>query len=331
MAVTDLDPPIGQQPTSPIRVFFLLLPGVHLLDLSGAVQVFYEADQLGGSYEVRYVGASRRIRSAQGLELAAVEPLPEVRRSDIVVVPGTDSRTLDMLPAAVPVVWLRQAQAAGATVCSICTGAFALGFAGMLDGRECTTHWKVVERLARDAPRARVLADRLFVQDGPIFTSAGVASGIDLALSMIEQRDGPLVAARVARELVVYLRRDGSRGQASIYLEYRTHLHPGIHRAQDWLVDHPTANPSLDELAAVAGMSPRHLTRRFRELTGISAKEFSHRLKVEVARNLLGNPRLTVETVAARCGFDDPRQLRRLWRRHFGTSPASWRERQRLS
>ena len=146
---------------------------------------------------------------------------------------------------------------------------------------------------------------------------------------MIEHDHGPIVAARVARELVVYLRRNGSRDQHSVFLDYRTHLNPGVHRVQDWLVAHPDRKPSLAELATIARMSDRNLTRRFRELTGISLKEFSHRLKVGVAEALLNEPSLTIDAVAVRCGFEDGRQLRRLWKRHHGTSPAAWREKQR--
>lgn len=326
-----MDNRCGQDDTGqgrPRRVLFLVLPHVHVLDLAGAVQVFFEASGLGGSYGLRYVGAGDSVVTAQGLRLAALEPLPEVDPGDVVFVPGTDSRRLGDLADHVPVRWLRSARDAGATVCSVCTGAFALGIAGLLDGRECTTHWKVAERLAREVPAARVLGNRLFVKDGRVYTSAGVASGIDLALSMIEDAHGPLVAARVARELVVYVRRDGSRDQRSVFLAYRTHLHQGVHRVQDWLVAHPGENPGLAELAAIAEMSPRNLTRRFREHTGVTLKEFSHHLKVEVARNLLHDPKLTVEAVAARCGFADGRQLRRLWHRHFETSPGEWRQRE---
>lgn len=310
------------------RVWFLVLPHVHLLDLGGPTQAFYEADRLGGRYEVRFVGVEGRVRSAQGLELAGLEALPKLGEGDLVVVPGTDSERLEETVRAAPQAWLSAAREVGATVASICTGAFVLGNSGLLDGRDCTTHWRVVDRLAREAPAARVLEDRLFVHDGSVHTSAGVASGIDLALSLVEQHHGPLVAARTARELVVYLRRQGDGGQHSVFLDHRTHLHPGVHRVQDWLVSHPGANPTLDELAKVACMSPRHLTRKFRQLTGVGLKEFSHALKVEVACNLLRNPNLTVEAVAGRCGFDDARQLRRLWRRHFQTSPAVWRESQ---
>jgi transcriptional regulator GlxA family with amidase domain len=170
-------------------------------------------------------------------------------------------------------------------------------------------------------PRARVVENRLFVSDGPVTTSAGIASGIDMALALIERLHGPLAAAAVAREMVVYIRRDGAHEQESIYLDYRTHLHPGIHRVQDWLTQHPHEKTTLGELAQVAGMSTRNLTRLFRATTGLSIKEFSTRVRLELARTLLHDPELTVDGVANRCGFDNARQLRRAWKEAFGGTP----------
>lgn len=314
---------------SPTRVWFLVLPQVHLLDLGGPAQAFDEASRLGGAYEVAFVGTGPTARSAQGLLLADLAPLPRVHPEDRVLVPGLDSERLAGIPAQA-VKWLGAASAAGARIGSICSGAFVLARAGLLDDRDCTTHWKVADRLLREHPRARVRRDRLFVRDGGLITSAGVASGIDMSLSLIEEDHGPLLAARVAREMVVYLRRDGSSRQESIYLDYRTHLHPGIHRVQDWLVAHPERNPSLHELGRIAGMSSRNLTRQFRRATGITLKEFSTRLRLEVAEGLLHSPELTLDGIAARCGYRDPRQLRRLWKRHFGVAPSRWQASEKM-
>jgi transcriptional regulator GlxA family with amidase domain len=308
------------------RVLVLLSPHVHLLDLAGPVQTFYEANQFGGQYRIVHCGTSPRVRSAQGLILADLVPLPEPEAGDLVLVPGVDSESLDLL-AHVPTAWLQRAVASGARVASICSGAFLLGHAGLLDGRDCTTHWKLCERLQRRHPRAKVLDNRLFAEDGPVMTSAGEASGIDLALALLERDHGPLLVAHVAREMVVYLRRAGEGEQSSVYLDHRTHLHPGVHRVQDYLVTRPERNPSIDELGKVAGMSSRNLTRVFRKETGITVKSFAHKVKLQVARDLLASPELTVEAVASRCGFKDARQLRRLWRDTFGTNPTSWRER----
>lgn len=323
-----MKPAPGEQPTleSPRRsrrILVLLLPDVHLQDMAGPVQVLHEASQLGGAYELSYCGMEPSVRSAQGLLLADLRPLPEPREGDVVLVPGTSSATLDRL--APPVAWLRSALRAGARVTSVCTGAFALARAGLLDGRRCTTHWKVTARLQAENPRARVVENCLFVEDGQVVTGAGIASGIDMALALVERDFGPLVVGRVAREMVVYLRRNGEEEQRSIYLDHRTHLHPGVHRVQDWLVANPQKKPTLAALARIAAMSPRHLARVFRRATGVTPKQFAAKVKVQVARDLLGDPGRTVEAIAASCGFEDARQLRRLWKQSHGMSIAAFR------
>lgn len=311
--------------TAAQRVLVLVLPDVHLLDLGGPVQALFEANGCGARYELHYVGPETGVRSAQGLQLAGLETLPAPQPDDLVLIPGTESTRLAELGQHVPATWLRRAHAVGARLASVCSGAFVLGRAGLLDGRTCTTHWKVAARLQREHPKARVVQNRLFVRDEGLVTSAGVASGIDMALSLIEETQGPLVTARVAREMVVYIRRHGDREQQSVFLDYRTHLHTGVHRVQDFLVTHPDQRPTLEDLADQAGMSVRNLTRVFRRETGITLKDFAQRVKLQVARDLLRSPELKVEAVAESCGFEDARQLRRLWRETHGTSVSAWR------
>ncbi|MEL7369733.1 MAG: helix-turn-helix domain-containing protein [Myxococcota bacterium] len=314
----------------PSRIIFLLVPQVHMLDFAGPLQAIFEAKQFGARYELHFAATTETIRTAQGIQLAGLTAPPRIEAGDMVLVPGMDSAALDHIDAA-PFAWLRNAHESGASVGSICTGAFVLAKAGLLDGRECTTHWKLTERLQDDFPEANVRRSRLFVQDERIITSAGVTSGIDMALALIESAHGPLIAARVAREMVVYIRRDGHWRQDSIFLSYRTHLNAGVHRVQDWLITHTDANPNLDHLAKIAQMSPRHLTRIFRESTGITLKTFATQLRLEVATRLLHDPRETVESVAVQCGYQDARQLRRIFKKHFGASPSEWqRERANL-
>ncbi|AHG92908.1 DJ-1 domain, InhA-type (plasmid) [Gemmatirosa kalamazoonensis] len=207
----------------------------------------------------------------------------------------------------------------------MCTGTFVLGEAGLLDGRRCTTHWKRVRELQERFPRAIVVGERLFVEDGPIASSAGIAAGIDLALALLERDGGPVLASQVAREMVVYLRRDGAHAQDSVYLDYQTHLSPRVHVVQQHLVAHPDARDSLADLARLAGMSERHLTRTFRRATGLSVHAFRERLRVERARDLMRNPTLTLAAIATACGYEDARQLRRVWRAHHGRSPRGMR------
>lgn len=310
---------------APRRTIFAVFPGCELLDLAGPVQAFHEAVGFGVPYELAYCAATPTVRSAQGLELSRLDPLPDVGPGDRVIVPGYPAAT-ERVPARL-VAWLRQAHRAGAELCSVCTGAFALGAAGALDGRMCTTHWKRVAELRARFPRARVLGDRLFVADGGVVTSAGIAAGIDMTLALIEQDAGPLVAGQVAREMVVYLRRDGAHAQDSVYLDYQTHLSPGIHQVQQHLIANPATRHTIGELAAIAGMSERNLTRVFKRATGISVHEFRERLRLERARDLMRNPTLTLDAVAAGCGFANARQLRRVWSARYGEPPSAARAR----
>jgi transcriptional regulator GlxA family with amidase domain len=301
------------------RVVFLLFPGCEVLDVAGPLQAFTEASSLGGGYSVVYRGATPSVRTAQGLEFGGLEPLGEPLQSDRVIVPGYPISTVR--PPITILAWLRRARNVGAQICSVCTGAFALGEAGLLDGRRCTTHWKRVAELQQQFPRARVVGDRLFVEDGQIVSSAGIAAGIDMALALIDDDHGPVLASAVAREMVVYMRRNGAHRQESVYLDFQTHLNPGVHQLQQFLIAHPVGRETLGELSLVAGMSERNLTRVFKRATGISIQEYRERLRVERARSLLRDPTLTVDAVAAACGYTGARQLRRVWGQRFGGSP----------
>lgn len=296
-----------------------------MLDFAGALQALGECNAfVGKPYEILHCAASDRIVTAQGLTVSALAPLPEPRAGDIIFVPGfpiKDAR----VPRAIPR-WLKSSAEAGARIFAVCTGAFILGEAGLLNGRRCTTHWKRTAELQRAFPKANVLTGRLFVADGAITTSAGVASGIDMTLDFIEQEHGPRVAAQVAREIVIYIRRDGSQKQESVYLAHRKHVDPGVHAVQDWLVAHPEEKRGLSELASIANMSERNLTRAFARATGISIGQYRQQIRLEHARALLSDPGLTVEAVAERSGFADARQLRRLWLTTYGESPRHSRQ-----
>lgn len=293
----------------------MILPQVEILDLAGPLQALHETKR----HRIRLCATMERIQSAQGVTLSDLDPLPPEAGNALVIVPGMPYAATLKIDRAVTR-WLGSAARDGAQIASVCTGAFVLGEAGLLDGRRCTTHWSRTSELARRFPKARVLTDRLFVAD-EVITSAGIASGIDMTLALIEQAEGPLVAAEVAREMVVYLRRDGAHAQQSVYLDYRTHLNPGVHRVQDAIARNPERRTSIDELATLAGMSPRTLTRAFRRATGITVNAFATRVRLELARTLLHDPGLTVEAVANRCGFATARQFRRVWREQFGGTP----------
>jgi len=295
------------------QVVFVLVPQLHLLDLAGAAQVFSTAADHGHPYRLVYFAEQPEVPTHQGVTLRAGLTWPELGPGDLVVVPGWRSpelagagrltrQTLGRLAAH---------HAAGGTVASVCAGADALGRAGLLDGRRCTTHHDVQDELAQRYPAAVVVPDVLYVSDDRVVTSAGIASGIDLALHLVAVRHGPAAAARVARQMVVYARRNGDQQQASAMLRHRAHLSDAVHRVQD-RIDASFAEPlPLAELARSAGVSERTLTRRFEAATGRTPLRYQQVLRVERAEYLIGHG-ATVEAAAHEVGFADARMLRRL-------------------
>lgn len=295
------------------RVVFLLVPQLHLLDLSGPAQVFSTAADLGYPYELHYVAEQEDVPTAQGIWVRAGLTWPEPTAQDLVVVPGWRAPTLraNGRLAAFTLRRLSDHHAAGGTVASVCAGADALGRAGLLDGRRCTTHHQLQDELARRHPKAKVVRDVLYVTDDRVVTSAGIASGIDLALHLVATRHGPAAAARVARSMVVYARRNGDEQQASVMLRHRSHLSDVVHRVQD-LIDARFADRlPLAELASASGVSERTLTRLFGQATGLTPLRYQQLLRLERAEHLIGHG-ATMETAARAAGFQDARMLRRL-------------------
>ena len=294
-------------------VVFLLVPGLHLLDLAGQAQAFSTAADLGCGYELHYVAEQEDVRTAQGATVRAATHWPSLTTDDLVIVPGWRSPRIagTGVLSAGTLGRLAGHHADGGTVVSICAGADALGRAGLLDGRRCTTHHLIQDELAARYPAATIIRDVLYVVDGRIATSAGIASGIDLALHLIAVRDGPVIAARVAREMVIYARRNGDEQQASAMLRHRSHLSDFAHRAQDSIESRFAGTLPLADLAADCGVSERTLTRRFVAATGMTPLRYQQLLRVERAEHLIGHG-ATVEAAARTVGFADARMLRRL-------------------
>jgi transcriptional regulator GlxA family with amidase domain len=302
------------------RALFVYFPQCEVLDFAGPLQALHEANAFtNGAYEIVHCAVANSTTTAQGLVLGALAPLPRPRSDDVIFVPGfpvhqtSPPKQIDR--------WLKDSYRAGAQIFCTCTGAFMLARAGLLDGRACTTHWKRTQELQSGFPRLRVLTGHLYVRDGAITTSAGITAGIDMTLDFLEREHGAAVAAKVAREMVVYLRRDGSQKQESIFLAYRSHIDPAIHAVQDWLIAHPSEKARLPELAAIAHMSVRNLTRAFQKATGVSITEYRRELRLERAKTLMADPKRTIDEIAERSGFADARQFRRLWRDAYGVSP----------
>ncbi|MCD0445072.1 DJ-1/PfpI family protein [Glycomyces sp. A-F 0318] len=295
------------------RVVFLLVPNLHLLDLAGPAQVFSGAADLGLGYESHYVAEREEVPTAQGLPVRAATAWPDLGPEDLVLVPGWRSPGSAGGPrlSADQARRLAEHHGRGGTVGSVCSGAFALGQAGLLDGRRCTTHHELQDELERRFPAATVLRDRLFTSEDRVVTSAGIASGIDLALHLVATRHGPALAARIARGMVVYARRGGEASQVSVMLRHRSHLSDAVHRVQD-VIDARFAEPlRLAGLAAGAGVSERTLTRLFNAATGMTPLRYQSLLRLERAEHLIAQGG-TVEAAARAVGFADARMLRRL-------------------
>ncbi|HEY2443862.1 MAG TPA: DJ-1/PfpI family protein [Streptosporangiaceae bacterium] len=294
-------------------IVFLLAPQLHLLDLAGPAQAFSTAAEHGHPYRLHYVAEQEDVPTAQGLRLLAGTHWPQLTARDLILVPGwrTPQRP-SALPLAEPSLRrLAAHHARGGMVASVCAGAQALGAAGLLDGRRCTTHHEIQDELAARYPAATVVRDVLYVVDGRVATSAGIASGIDLALHLIATRHGPAAAARVARAMVIYARRNGEEHQASAMLRHRWHLSDLAHRAQDHIESRFASPLPLAEVAAACSVSERTLTRRFTEATGMTPLRYQQVLRLERAEHMIGHG-ATVEAAARAVGFGDARMLRRL-------------------
>lgn len=289
------------------RVVFALTPQLHLLDLAGPAQVFSTA----GGYELIYLAESSPLPTFQGVPLVTTTAWPRLRPDDLVVVPGWRFQPGNGHFGGEFLARIAEHHARGGTVASVCSGADALGRAGLLDGRRCTTHHEIQDVLAQRYPRARMVRDVLYVEDDRVITSAGIASGIDLALHLIAVRHGPAVAAHVARAMVVYARRNGEEQQASAMLRHRAHLSEVVHQVQDRIDTQFSAPLPLGNLAAGAGVSERTLTRLFASATGQTPLRYQQLLRVERAEHLIGHG-ATLESAAHAVGFNDARMLRRL-------------------
>jgi transcriptional regulator GlxA family with amidase domain len=299
------------------RFAFIIPPTVELLDMAGPVQVFTEAKFYGFDADIEFYTYQDVPVSTSGLAFHKVNNFKEatLKEGDYVFVPGMDNNYVNSIPFRAErqfFSWLKECSEKKITVCSICTGAFALGHAGLLKDTECTTHWRRVKELQLQFPSARVVSDILFIKSNNVYTSAGISAGIDLALAILEDLKGPLFTHKVARGLVVYHRRSGRHNQQSIYLDYRNHINPQVHEVQDYLIENLSKENNIDNLASLVGMSPRNLSRVFKEKTGSTILEYLTLLRKEYASTMLNNPEYTLEYIATQCGFKTARQLQRI-------------------
>ncbi|MFJ3715069.1 GlxA family transcriptional regulator [Streptomyces sp. NPDC090057] len=307
-------------------VLLVLFDGVQSLDVTGPLEVFTGAEQhTPGTYRVRTASLDGGpVRTSSGLALVPDGALTAMPDPDTLLVPGgqgtrgPDPRLTD---------WLRAHGPRARRLVSVCTGAILLAAAGLLDGRRATTHWAYCDKLARDHPAVAVDPEPIYVRDGNVATSAGVTSGIDLALALVEEDLDREVALSVARHLVVFLRRPGNQAQFSAQLAAQTARRDPLREVQRWITEHPAGDLTVESLAARARLSPRHFARAFREETGTTPGRYVDRVRLEHARWLLEDTGDGVEEISRASGYGTPEAMRRAFVRALGTAPAEYRRR----
>ncbi|SEE06693.1 transcriptional regulator, AraC family with amidase-like domain [Streptomyces sp. 2231.1] len=311
----------------PQRTLLLVLfDGVQSLDVTGPLEVFAGAERhTPGTYRIRTASLDGGpVRASSGLTLVPDAALTEEPDPHTLLVPGgegtrsPDPRLTD---------WLRARGPRARRLVSVCTGAVLLAAAGLLDGRRATTHWAHCDRLARDHPAVRVDPEPIYVRDGHVSTSAGVTSGIDLALALVEEDLDRDVALAVARHLVVFLRRPGNQAQFSAQLAAQTAQRAPLREVQRWITEHPAGDLTVDSLAARARLSPRHFARAFRDETGTTPGRYVDRVRLEHARRLLEDSADGIEEISRASGYGTPEAMRRAFVRALGTPPAEYRRR----
>jgi transcriptional regulator GlxA family with amidase domain len=299
------------------KIIFLILPHVHLLDLAGPDQVFTEAIGQGAEIVLEHCSIERLISTSSNLGIAKLKMFNRVRinKGDYVFIPGAEMSflTAPSIPYENEVSkWLNNGYNNGAFICSICTGAFFLARTGLLNRRKCTTHWKYTTELKEKYPLINLVEDILFTEDERVLTSAGVTAGIDMALYVTGKLKDDNFSFKVARELVVYMRRQGSDSQQSVFMNYRNHIHSGVHKVQDYLQENIHKKLTLMKLGDLACMSTRNLTRIFKKETGITINEYIYLIRKTYLQKLIVNPDITRKQLAALCGLKSERQVIRL-------------------
>ncbi|GAA3836948.1 GlxA family transcriptional regulator [Streptomyces phyllanthi] len=309
-------------------VLVVLFDDVQSLDVTGPVEVFNGAElHRPGTYRIRTATLDGTpVRTSSGLTLVPDHALTDGRGTapHTLVVPGGQGTRR---PAPDLVAWLREHGPRAERLVSVCTGAILLAEAGLLDGHRATTHWAYCDKLARDHPEIEVDPDPIYVRDGNVATSAGVTSGIDLALALVEEDLGRDTALSIARHLVVFLRRPGNQAQFSAQLAAQTARREPLREVQQWITEHPGDDLTVESLAARARLSPRHFARAFQAETGMTPGRYVDRVRLEHARRLLEDSADGVEEISRACGYGTPEAMRRAFVRTLGAAPAEYRRR----
>ncbi|RAX39433.1 GlxA family transcriptional regulator [Rhizobium tropici] len=315
-----------------IPVYVLLPPYTLLMDVAGPVEVLRRAniEQDDVLFDYQFIAAQPSQTTSVGLTLADLKPLPDHIPDGAYVIlsgsvtPPDDAEDIEPELATLAT-WLNGAIRPGITLVTICSGAVLAARAGLMDGYACTTHAACLDEVREFAPTARVLDNRLYVEDRDRYSSAGITTGTDLMLHLASKLTSPMTALTIARHMVVYMRRTGAEPQLSPWLSGRNHVHPAIHRVQDAIMADPAHGWSLAELAGIGAMSARHISRLFQEHAGLSVTAYVNLMRVTLARDVLANSRLDMERVAEKSGFASPRHMRRVWSKYNALPPSHYR------
>ncbi|MEN6453836.1 MAG: GlxA family transcriptional regulator [Prolixibacteraceae bacterium] len=316
------------------HVVIVAPPYTSLLDVSGPLEVFAKAasllaftNQAAESYQLHVVSSegSKVVNTSTGLPIVCEGNLKSADYEiDTLLIAGMPNAPDNMVSQAT-LKWLKTYSPMIRRVGSVCTGAFILAEAGLLKGRRATTHWMACGKMAQRYPDICVEKDPIFVKDGHIYTSAGISSGMDLALALVEEDYGRDLALMVARQLVLYLKRPGNQSQYSAVLSFQKVNYQPIRELQDWLIDHLNEDLTVESLAERTSMSPRNFARVFHREAGITPARFIEKLRVETARRRLEETKLNLNEISQECGLGSPDTLRRLFLKHFKTNPSDYR------
>jgi transcriptional regulator GlxA family with amidase domain len=301
------------------------------LDLTGPWEVLHTASmQARDRYEL-VTGATRaQVRTSSGVPVSVDRELTRIRAVDtLIVVGGVGTR--DAVADRALLDGIRRLAGSARRVCSVCSGAFLLAEAGLLEGKRAVTHWSLCELLSERYPEVNVEADPIYVRDGKVFTSAGVTAGIDLALALVEEDHGPAAALEVARYLVVYARRPGGQAQFSVQLAHQATSVPELRELQGWIAENLDTDLSVSALATRLNVSERHFARLFRRELGTTPADYVEQARVERAREALERGATSLDRVAADCGFRSAEVMRRAFHRRLGVGPRSYRDHFRLT
>jgi transcriptional regulator GlxA family with amidase domain len=314
------------------RVWFFACPNTGLLSIGGPWEVLGHANDLLGrtAYELELFGPSvPAVRTGHGITVSTIRALPQApkRLPDVAIVTGGSPRTPLPEGEARLVRWLRRHHARIPTIVSICTGAFVLGEAGLLDGRRATTHWLHLGDLEARFPTTQVVDDGIFVRDGRVWTSAGLMAGVDLTLALVEADHGHSVAMAVAKRLVLFLRRSGHQAQFSAALQRQEKEPSRLRDISTFVLEHLDQALPVQRIATGIGMSSRTLSRWCREHLGESPAELVRRLRLDEARRLLEETPLPLKDITARVGLGDASTMWRAFTQHLGITPAAYRQR----